>query len=79
MDQGATINTAGNTHGRIVDERYRRDLGEGFLSYYDETKYLAHRAAQERILRTPHHPGPAPAELLLLALRGAARSRRGLH
>jgi dihydroflavonol-4-reductase len=45
----STINAVGNTHGRIVDERYRRDLGEGFLSYYDETKYLAHRAAQERI------------------------------
>jgi dihydroflavonol-4-reductase len=45
----STINAAGNTHGRIVDERYRRDLGEGFMSYYDETKYLAHRAAQERI------------------------------
>jgi len=45
----STINAAGNTHGRIVDERYRRDLTEGFLSYYDETKYLAHRAALERI------------------------------
>lgn len=45
----STINVAGNTHGRIVDERYRRDLGEGFLSYYDETKYLSHRAVQERI------------------------------
>jgi nucleoside-diphosphate-sugar epimerase len=45
----STINAAGNTHGRIVDERYRRDLGEGFLSYYDETKFLAHRAAQERM------------------------------
>ena len=45
----STINVTGNTHGRIVDERYRRDLAEGFLSYYDETKYLAHRAVQERI------------------------------
>jgi dihydroflavonol-4-reductase len=45
----STINVAGNTKGRIVDERYRRDLSEGFLSYYDETKYLAHRAVQERI------------------------------
>lgn len=45
----STINVAGDTHGRIVDERYRRDLSEGFLSYYDETKYLAHRAVQERI------------------------------
>ena len=45
----STINVAGNTHGRIVDERYRRDLADGFLSYYDETKYLAHRAVKERI------------------------------
>ena len=45
----STINVAGNTHGRIVDERYRRDLTEGFLSYYDETKFLAHRSVLERI------------------------------
>jgi len=45
----STINVAGNTHGRIVDERYRRDLTEGFLSYYDETKFLSHRVVQERI------------------------------
>ncbi len=45
----STINVAGNTHGRIVDERYRRDLTEGFLSYYDETKFLSHRAVQERM------------------------------
>jgi dihydroflavonol-4-reductase len=45
----STVNVAGNTKGRIIDERYRRDLGHGFLSYYDETKYLAHRAVRERI------------------------------
>lgn len=45
----STVNVFGNTRGRIVDERYRRDLAEGFLSYYDETKFLAHRAAEERI------------------------------
>ena len=45
----STLNVAGNTHGRIVDERYRRDLTEGFLSYYDETNFLVHRAVQERI------------------------------
>jgi dihydroflavonol-4-reductase len=45
----STINVAGNTHGRIVDERYRRDLTEGFLSYYDETKFVSHRAVLERI------------------------------
>src|SRR5688572_627555 len=45
----STVNVAGNTKGRIVDERYRRDLSEGFLNYYDETKYLAHRAVRERV------------------------------
>ena len=45
----STVNVFGNTKGRIVDERYRRDLADGFLSYYDETKFLAHRAVEERI------------------------------
>ena len=45
----STVNVFGDTHGRIVDERYRRDITEGFLSYYDETKFLAHRAVEERI------------------------------
>ena len=45
----STVNVFGDTHGRIVDERYRRDLTDGFLSYYDETKFLAHRAVQERM------------------------------
>lgn len=45
----STVNVFGNTRGRIVDERFRRDLTDGFLSYYDETKFLAHRAAEERI------------------------------
>jgi nucleoside-diphosphate-sugar epimerase len=45
----STVNVFGNTHGRIVDETYERDLSEGFLSYYDETKYLAHVAAEARV------------------------------
>jgi nucleoside-diphosphate-sugar epimerase len=45
----STANVLGNTGGRIVDERHRRDLANGFLSYYDETKYLAHRAVRERM------------------------------
>ena len=45
----STVNVFGNTHGRIVDETYHRDLTEGFVSYYDETKYLAHVAAEARI------------------------------
>jgi nucleoside-diphosphate-sugar epimerase len=47
----STCNVFGNTRGRIVDETYERPEGDGFLSYYDETKYLAHRAATERIGR----------------------------
>src|SRR6187431_1246276 len=45
----STVNVLGDTQGRILDERYRRDLSGGFLSYYDETKYLAHRAVRERV------------------------------
>jgi nucleoside-diphosphate-sugar epimerase len=45
----STLNVFGNTRGRVPDETYRRDLTEGFLSYYDETKYVAHVAAETRI------------------------------
>jgi len=45
----STANVFGNTHGRIVDETYRRDLAEGFLSWYDETKYGAHEVALQRV------------------------------
>ena len=46
----STVNVFGNTHGRVVDETDRRDLGDGFLSWYDETKYQAHEVAEERIV-----------------------------
>lgn len=45
----STINVYGNTHGRHVDETYHRDVGEGFLSWYDRTKYEAHLVAEARI------------------------------
>ncbi len=45
----STVNVFGDTKGRIVDESYRRDVTKGFLSYYDETKYLAHVVARELI------------------------------
>lgn len=45
----STVNVLGNTHGAVPDETYRRDLAEGFVSYYDETKYRAHVAAEARI------------------------------
>jgi dihydroflavonol-4-reductase len=44
----STANVFGNTHGRVVDETYRRP-SDGFLSFYDRTKFLAHQAAEERI------------------------------
>ena len=44
-----TVNVFGNTNGQLVNETYRRDPTEGFLSYYDETKFLAHRLAEARI------------------------------
>jgi dihydroflavonol-4-reductase len=50
----STVNVFGDTRGQVVDETYRRDPGtnEGkFLSYYDESKYLAHLAAEERIAK----------------------------
>lgn len=45
----STVNAFGDTRGRIVDETFRRDPADGYLSYYDETKYLAHVAAESRI------------------------------
>jgi dihydroflavonol-4-reductase len=46
----STGNVYGNTQGVTVDETYRRRLGEGFLSWYDETKYGAHEVAEQRIV-----------------------------
>jgi dihydroflavonol-4-reductase len=45
----STVNVFGNTHGRVVDESYRRDLAEGFVSWYDETKYGAHEVVEQRV------------------------------
>lgn len=45
----STVNVFGNTHGEVVDEDYARDEADGFVSYYDETKYRSHQLALERI------------------------------
>jgi len=45
----STGNVFGDTKGAVVDETYERDLGEGFLSYYDETKFRSHELVRERI------------------------------
>ena len=44
----STINVFGNTNHEVVDETYERP-GNDYLSYYDETKYLSHQVAKERI------------------------------
>src|SRR4029453_11424020 len=44
----STINVFGNTNGQTVDESYQRNEADGFVSAYDETKYRAHKLAEER-------------------------------
>jgi dihydroflavonol-4-reductase len=44
----STINVFGNTRGEVVDETFEREPGD-WVSVYDETKWLAHQAAKERI------------------------------
>jgi dihydroflavonol-4-reductase len=46
----STVNVFGNTRGEVVDETYDRPGGD-FVSEYDRTKWLAHRAALDRIAR----------------------------
>jgi len=45
----STGNAFGDTGYRVVDESYRRPRPYRYISYYDETKHLAHLAAEERI------------------------------
>lgn len=47
----STVNTMGDTRGQVVDETYRRDLSQGFASWYDETKFRGHEVAEQRIAR----------------------------
>jgi dihydroflavonol-4-reductase len=46
----STIGVFGNTHGKVVDETYRRNGGD-FLSWYEETKYQSHEVALDRIAK----------------------------
>jgi nucleoside-diphosphate-sugar epimerase len=43
----STVGVFGNTRGKVVDETYDRP-DRDFLSYYDATKYMAHRTARAR-------------------------------
>jgi len=44
----STVGVFGNTKGNVVDETYRRNIREGFLGWYDETKFGAHEVALQR-------------------------------
>jgi nucleoside-diphosphate-sugar epimerase len=44
----STIGVFGNTRGDVVDETFER-TDKDWLSAYDETKYLAHEVAEDRI------------------------------
>jgi dihydroflavonol-4-reductase len=44
----STVGVFGNTNGRAVDESYRRNIRDGFVSWYDETKFGAHEVALQR-------------------------------
>lgn len=44
----STIGAFGNTGGKVVDETHHHP-GHGYRSYYEETKVLAHRVAEERM------------------------------
>jgi dihydroflavonol-4-reductase len=46
----STVGIFGDTGGRVVDEAYLRPAGP-YLSYYDETKHVAHELARDAIRR----------------------------
>jgi nucleoside-diphosphate-sugar epimerase len=46
----STVGVFGNTHGQVVDETYKHP-GQDFLSCYEETKYLSHQVALDRIAK----------------------------
>ena len=44
----STVAAFGDTHGEVVDETYEHP-GDGFTSYYEQTKYEAHQVARRMI------------------------------
>jgi nucleoside-diphosphate-sugar epimerase len=44
----STVGVFGNTHGKVVDEAYEHP-GQGFTSYYEETKLEAHKIVKRMI------------------------------
>lgn len=79
----STINAFGDTGYRVVDETYERPRPYRYVSYYDETKHLAHLAAEQRIaagapvlVAMPGGVyGPGDSSSLGNVLRGTASGR----
>lgn len=44
----STVGIFGNTKGQVADETYRRNIRDGFVSWYDETKFGAHEVVLQR-------------------------------
>ena len=44
----STVGIFGNTKGQVADESYRRSIRDGFVSWYDETKFGAHEVVLQR-------------------------------
>jgi dihydroflavonol-4-reductase len=44
----STVGIFGNTKGQVVDESYRRNIRDGFVSWYDETKFGAQEVVLQR-------------------------------
>ncbi len=45
----STCTVFGDTRGEVVDETYRRDVRNGFRSWYDETTFGAHEVVSQRM------------------------------
>jgi nucleoside-diphosphate-sugar epimerase len=44
----STVGIFGNTKGQVADETYRRNIRDGFLTWYDETKFGAQEVVIQR-------------------------------
>lgn len=82
----STVGVFGNTHGQVVDETYERP-DRNFLSYYDATKYMAHRVAVARaaagapivIVQPGAIYGPGDHSELGAQIRQAARGKYAIR
>ena len=77
----STVGVFGNTRGKVVDETYERP-DRDFLSYYDATKYMAHRVARgargrRRAAWSSCSPAPSTAPATTASSAPRSTRRRG--